>query len=239
MASNLRKRIHMTKSNGKSKFTWLIPVTTLLLLIGLYFVSDSYRNFMTDAYRKLSGGNPEEIQSWVSEFGAWGFAVIAFLMVLQTLIPFLPSLVIMVVSVLGYGPIWGSALAWGGLLLAGSIAYTIGNLLGPSGTVKMIGKNTENKMEDLVDRYGFWGVIAARISPVISTDAVSLVAGIVKMNYFRFITATAIGTLPLIIAIAWLGQDLNRMKPGLIAISVVSLAVFAIYVWIDRHREKA
>jgi uncharacterized membrane protein YdjX (TVP38/TMEM64 family) len=157
-------------------------------------------------------------------------------MLLQTLVAFLPSVLIMVVSVLAYGAMWGSLLAWGGLLVAALMAYCIGRALGPITISKLIGSKTEHQVATFVDRYGFWGIIAARISPALSTDAVSYAAGLTRMRLASFLVATAAGILPLVALIAFLGEDIDRLKTGLIWISVISLLVFLGYVIYD-HRK--
>jgi uncharacterized membrane protein YdjX (TVP38/TMEM64 family) len=156
-------------------------------------------------------------------------------MLLQTLIPFLPSVVTMVVAVLGYGPVRGGILAWGGLLLAACLGYGIGRAFGPVTVDRLIGSRAERKVEQFVERYGVWAVIAARIAPMISTDAISIVAGLAGMGFWRFLLATAAGTLPLTILVAWLGADIQRLGSGLIWASVVSLILFGAYVVYD-HR---
>jgi len=94
-------------------------------------------------------------------------------MVAQTLLAFIPSVLIMVVSVLAYGPLWGGLLSWGGLVMAALVAYGIGRALGPVTVDRLIGRKTEQKLKRFVERYGVWGIIVARISPALSTDAVS------------------------------------------------------------------
>jgi uncharacterized membrane protein YdjX (TVP38/TMEM64 family) len=88
-----------------------------------------------------------------------------------------------------------------------------------------------------VERYGFWGIIAARISPALSTDAVSYVAGLTGMRRFRFLFATAVGILPLVALIVFLGKDIHRLKTGLIWISISSLLVFLGYVIYDHWKQ--
>jgi uncharacterized membrane protein YdjX (TVP38/TMEM64 family) len=90
-----------------------------------------------------------------------------------------------------------------------------------------------------VEDYGVWAVIAARLSPVLSTDAVSIVAGLLGMGWRRFLLATAAGTLPLVVLIAVLGTDIDRMETGLIWISAVSLAAVVGYAVWRRRTGKA
>lgn len=206
-------------------------------MVGLYFWWPAYHDFLKEAYTKLSSGEREEVRRWIEGFGAWGALVILALMILQTLIPFLPSLLTMVVAVLAYGAWLGGLVAWGGLLVAAALGYAIGLLVGPVTVDHIIGGKTEGKVEHFVDRYGSWAIVAARISPALSTDAVSIVAGLVKMPFLKFALATAAGTLPLTILVSWLGEDIDRLKAGLIWISVISLLIFVGYVvWDKKHR---
>lgn len=226
------------KNESRSKWTWILPLTILAGMLGLYFVWPGYRQFVDEAYRTLSSGNQQQVEEWVSGFGAWGFVAIIALMLLQTLLPFLPSLLPMVIAVVAFGPLKGGIVAWAGLLIAACVGFGIGRAFGPVTIDRLIGGKTEEKVERFVERYGLWAVVAARISPILSTDAVSIVAGLVKMQFRTFVTATAAGTLPLTVLIAFLGSETQRLKTGLIVISIVSAAVFIAYVIYDRRRRE-
>lgn len=216
----------------------MLPLAFVAALVGLYFLWPSFQSFIDEAVDVLRSGERARVEQWVQGFGAWGVVIILVLMLLQTLLAFLPSLVTMVVAVLAYGPLVGGALAWGGLILAASLGYGIGRSLGPVTVDRLIGTKTERKVSRFVERYGAWAIVAARISPVLSTDAVSFAAGLVKMRYLRFLLATAAGTLPLTVLIAYLGSDVERLKSGLIWVSVVSLVVFVGYVVYDRRKRR-
>ena len=230
---------HQQTRSGEERrqgtWTWVVPLGILAGLVGLYFVWPDFQSFINKAYNVLASGEQQRVEAWVSSFGAWGFAAILALMLLQTVLAFLPSLLPMVVSVLSYGPVMGGVLAWAGLQVAACLGYGIGRSVGPVTVDRLIGSEAERKVERFVDRYGVWAIVAARISPVLSTDAVSIVAGLVKMSFLRFIVATAVGTLPLAVAVAWLGADISRLKTGLIVISAASLAIFIGYVVYDRR----
>lgn len=220
---------------AQSKWTWIIPLGVLAVLVGTYFLWPGFQTFADEGYDVLASEDQERVEQWVNGYGPWGFAVIFALMAMQTLIPILPSILAMVAAVLAYGPFLGGVIAWGGMLLAASLGYGIGRSVGPVTVDRLIGSDTEQKVERFVERYGLWAVIAARVSPVLSTDAVSIVAGLVTMGFWRFLLATAIGTLPLTILIAILGADIERLKTGLVWVSVASLALFVGYVLYDRR----
>ena len=221
---------------SKSNWTWIVPVAVLAALVGLYFLWPDFQQFVNKAYAVLSSEDRQRIETWVAQYGAWGFVVIYALMLMQTIVPILPSVIAMVASVLAFGPVVGGFVAWSGMLLAAALGYAIGAVVGPVTVDRLLGSKAKHRLEGYLDRYGFWAIIAARISPVLSTDAVSIVAGLVSMKFLRFIAATAAGTLPLTVLIAFLGEDIERLETGLIWLSAVSLAVFIAYVLYDRRK---
>ena len=223
------------ESRDQSKWVWGLPLVLVALLAVLYFVWPTFHSFVGEAYQVLSSGRQERIETWVSQFGAWSFAVVLGLMLLQTVLAFLPSVATMVVAVVAFGPWVGGLLAWGGLLLAATLGYSIGRSFGVASVDRLIGAKTERKVEDFLERYGIWAIIAARLSPVFSTDAVSIAAGLARMKFLPFLAATAAGTLPLTVLVAWLGADISRLKNGLVWISIASLAIFVAYVVYDQR----
>jgi len=81
-------------------------------------------------------------------------------------------------------------------------------------------------------------VTITRINPFLSNDAISFVAGILKMEYWKFISATILGISPLLIFIAFVGTNTNSLKSGLLWGSIASILIFLIYVWWDKSAKK-
>jgi uncharacterized membrane protein YdjX (TVP38/TMEM64 family) len=227
------------EGRGRALLSWAVPAAVLGTLVGLYFVWPAYAGFVDKAWRLLSAGDREALSAWIRGYGAWGPAVLLALMVAQTVVAVIPSLLPMVACVLAYGPWWGGALAFGGLLVSAAVGYGLGRWLGPVTVGRLLGAKTRERMNGVVEDYGVWAVIAARLSPVLSTDAVSIVAGLLGMGWRRFLLATAAGTLPLVVLIAVLGTDIDRMETGLIWISAVSLAAVVGYAVWRRRTGKA
>lgn len=234
--ANQNRGTTTSNEQSESRWTWLIPLALIALLVGLYFAIPPYRDFADKAYSLLTGGNQEAFETWVRGFGVWGPMVILALMIMQTLLAFIPSVLIMVVTVVAYGPLWGGLLTWVGLMVAAAVGYGIGRAVGPATVYQLIGEKTESEVEGFVQDYGVWAIVAARVSPALSTDAVSFVAGLVKMGWLRFILATGAGILPLTVLIAFLGSDFQRLESGLIWVSVVSVVLFLGYVAFDKWR---
>src|SRR5690606_2783992 len=150
-----------------------------------------------------------------------------------------PSIALMVVSVLAFGPVWGGLIILISVFIASSIGYFIGRYFGPVIVEKLIGHKTEKKIGDFIDDYGFWAVIVTRLNPFLSNDAISFVAGILKMGYWKFMGATLVGIAPLTLFIAIIGKSTDALKNGLLWGSFVSLVLFGLYVYWDKHKRKS
>lgn len=227
-----------TTSVKQSKKPLYFSLAIIAALVLSYFFIPSVQEFLSNSWEVLTSDDEERIQTWVSQFGYWGPVVIIVALVLQMFLLVIPTPLLMVVTILAYGPIIGSFILFGGVFLASTIGYMIGRYFGPVIVEKLIGPKTERKISSFIEDYGFWTVIVVRLSPFLSNDAISFVGGVLKMGYWRFIGATMIGISPLIVFIAWLGGDYERLKSGLLWTSIVSIALFILFIWWDKKIRK-
>ncbi len=233
------KNAHQQQEVQSSRVPLVVSLLIIATLVGLYFASPGYQQFMDKAWDVLSSGDRQRVSEWVGQFNFWGAVVIIGAMTVQMFLFVVPSVLLMVVSVLAYGKIWGAVVAYLAVLTASTIGYFIGKMLGPLTVYKLIGQKSENKLEFYIERYGWWMVIIFRISPFLSNDAISLVAGLLKLSYWKFIMATITGITPLVVLIAWLGEsEIEAMKDGLLWASVTSILFFAAFLLTDRKNRR-
>lgn len=186
----------------------------------------------------MLGSNDEQrISDWVSQFEIWGPLIIVGAMVLQMFMFIIPSFLLMVVTIIAYGPWLGSGIILVAIFTASTIGYGVGVNFGTPVIQRILGEKTEKKITGFLEDYGFWAVIVTRVSPFLSNDAISIIAGMLRMGYWKFIASTMLGILPLTIIIAVLGQNNESMKTGLIWVGAISLLGFIGYVWWDRKRK--
>lgn len=228
-----------TTSVKKSKAPLFISIGIVVAVLLSYFFIPQAQDFLDTTWNVLTSGDKQRVHEWVGQFGWFGPAVIVLTMVLQMFLIVIPTPVLMVVAILAYGPVWGSLILFVAIFTASSVGYFIGRYLSPVVVEKLIGKKTEKKITSFIEDYGFWTVIVVRLSPFLSNDAISFVGGILKMGYWKFIGATMIGISPLIIFIAYLGGNYDRLKTGLIWTSVVSLLLFIVFVWWDKTKRNS
>lgn len=171
-----------------------------------YGLRADFRDFVHQAWSVLTSENRRRIGAWVSQFGPWGVVVLLLFYLVQMFAFFLPSWLLIIVSVIAYGPLLGGTVALGGILLAATVAYGFGRLFSEVTVKKLVGEESEEKMRGYLDRYGFWLVVIFRLAPFLSNDIISFVAGLSTMNYGKFAAATVLGISPLIGLIAYLGE---------------------------------
>ena len=222
----------------QSKWPLYLSLALLTGAVLAYFFIPAVNEFFKEAWNVLSSGNEQRIKNWVSQFGWWGPFVIVLAMIAQMFLLVVPTPLLMVVTVLAYGPFGGTAIILAAVFCASSIGYVLGAYLGTPLVERLLGTKTEKKVISFIDDYGFWAVIVTRLSPFLSNDAISFVGGMLRMGYWRFIGATMLGIFPLTVLIAYLGENNDRLKTGLIWVSIISLVGFIAYVWWDKRRKK-
>lgn len=225
------------------KINWLhlLPIIITVLIIGSlilsWFLSPKVQNFSKEAWDVLRSGNREQLRGWVSQFGAAGVIFLFFFFLVQMFAFVIPSWFLVVVSVLAYGPLIGGIVALAGSVFAASVAYWIGRLFSEFTTKKIIGQKSEKKMRVYLERYGFWVVAIFKLAPFLSNDIISYAAGLVSMSFPRFFLASVIGTSPLVILIAFLGETNERLWNGFFVVSFISIVGFLVYVWWDQKQQ--
>lgn len=214
---------------------------TALLVLGLilsYFFYAPFGDFIDETWQVLMSNDERRIQAYFKDFGFWGPLAIVGLLILQIFLVVFPSWLPMIVAVLAYGFIGGVAISVVGVALSSSLGYLIGKLLGEDNLEKVLGKKKNKKVNKMVEEYGFWAVALFRVSPFLSNDAISIIAGMLTMGYRKFIFATLTGIVPLALAIGYFAEDTETLKTGLYWIGGAGLLLYGVYIYIDRKKKK-
>ena len=225
-----------TENVKQSKWPLFISLGILATLIILYFFVPDINNFFKESFNIITSSNKQRISNWVDELNFWGPFFIVLAMVVQMFLIVIPSPLLMLVSVLAYGPWWGTLISVTAIFTASTIGYVVGKYLGEVAIARIVGNKKEKQLEFYVEKYGFWAVIITRLAPFLSNDAISFVGGILRMGYWKFIGATLAGILPLAALIGYLGENWERLKTGLIWVSAISIVLFIGYVIYDRKK---
>lgn len=224
------------KRDKTSKLPLILSLCMVVGFVVSYLVFPGFERGVNEAFDVLTSEDEERISAWVSQFGAWGPIVIVVGMVLQMFFFIIPNILLIFISVVSYGPVWGSVLAWLGIFFASSVGYLIGRKLSPVIVQRLVSEKTQRKLREFIRSYGMKAIVALRLSSL-SNDGLSLVAGLLNMDYQRFIKATMIGITPLITVIALFGHS-GKIEKGLVFVGVFLLVCLVIYVIIDKRQER-
>ena len=219
------------------KLPVIISFSLLATIVILYFTIPSFQSFIKRAFEILTSDDEQRISKWVAQLKWVGPVVIILIMILQMFLFVVPNIFIMMVAIISYGPIWGSVISMLGVFASSSTGYIIGRYLGPVTVHKLMGENTRRKISEFIRRYGVTAIAITRISSF-SNDSLSIVAGLLKMNYRRYILATLAGITPLVVLLAIYGKN-GKILKSLIWIAAISLVFLIAYIIIMNKRKKA
>lgn len=196
------------------------------------------------------------ITNW---YTATGYVGIILAMALESCCIPLPSEIVMPLAgyfvFTGKFSLPGVAIAGAvGCVLGSAVAYAIGAsggrpLLLKYGKYILISKADSDRADRWFARYGAPVAFFSRLLPVVRTY-ISLPAGISRMNFWKFIAFTLLGSLPWTFALAYVGfklgdkiqhaSQLSTVFHGLdIIIIIVLIALVALYVYRHVQKDKA
>ncbi|TDE17154.1 TVP38/TMEM64 family protein [Dyadobacter psychrotolerans] len=224
------------KSKGNNSLLW-ISLALLGGLVASYFIFPAFKGGINEAFGVITSEDPARIKIWVKRFGALGPIVLILAMTAQMFLLIIPNLLLFIIAIICYGPIWGSLICLTGVFASSSLGFMIGRKLGPGAIDRFVSEKAQKKISVFVKRYGAKAIAIARLSSLAS-DALGFVAGILEMQYKKFIIATMSGVLPVIILIAIFGKS-GKIERGLLLIAGISLIVLGVYIFLDRKKRQA
>ncbi len=171
-----------------------------------------------------------EVAGYLRGFGLWTPAVSLLLMIAQAVIAPLPSSLIAGANGVLYGVWWGSLLSWAGGLAGAMASFWLARLLGEGVVGRWIEPRYIERIDRLGEVHGFWIVLAARLTPVISLDFIGYLAGLSRMRFGRYMLANLIGIAPGMLAYTLLGHDLALAQISGWRVSLILLAGLVLYL---------
>lgn len=203
----------------------LVCVSILLLLVGWGFRAE----LIPAIQQMFSADSMNAVADYLRGFGIWTLVVSLIMMVLQAVIAPLPSTLIIGANGVIFGVWQGVLLSWFGVLAGASVSYWLARWLGREFIVRWFGNTHLQQVDRMSDTDGFWIVLMARLIPIISLDVISYLAGLSRMEYWRFLIASAIGMLPSVIVYTIIAHDLALAQLSIWRISILGILAIVVY----------
>lgn len=173
----------------------------LLLLVAIYWGA-SEAGLIPDL------GDRNSLRAQVEAWGFWGPFMLILLMAAAIIFSPIPSAPIAVVAGAAYGPLLGTALVVAGAVVGAIVAFWIARCLGYE-TLRCwpAARRMLDKLDDGRSQTRLMAIVFfSRLLPFISFDAVSYVAGLTPLAFWRFALATFAGVVPVSFGLAYFGD---------------------------------
>lgn len=230
------RTIDRADNRKTSKAPLIISLSVLAILAACYWLIPAFQEGVNEAYRILTSKDEKRIRKWVSTFGFAGPIILILLMVVQMFLFVVPNVLVMIIAITSYGPVWGAIISLLGVFASSSVGYMIGRHLSPHIVHKLVSVKTEERIASFIKAYGVPAIAITRLSSL-SNDSLSIVVGILKMGYRKYILATLGGITPLIVLLAIYGGN-GKIEKALIWIAGISLVLLIIYIFLDKRRKR-
>jgi uncharacterized membrane protein YdjX (TVP38/TMEM64 family) len=140
----------------------------------------------------------------LGQAGAWAWAAGYGLLAADLVLPVPGTVVIAALGYL-YGVVLGGFIAGCGMMTAGLLGYGLGWFLGERFARRWLGERDYEVGRSLFVKGGGWIVAVSRALPVLP-EVISCTAGLVRMDFRRFVVALACGSFPMGLLFAAIGQ---------------------------------
>jgi uncharacterized membrane protein YdjX (TVP38/TMEM64 family) len=201
------------------------------LLLGLVLVAllVALIRWWEPLYQFLS--DQEQVAAWVQGLGLWGPVAITALEMIQALLAPIPGQAIEAVSGYLYGPWLGVVFPLIGIAIGSLITFTLARRFGRPLVIRLIGKSSMDRLDDLVDRGGAPFFFLIWLLPFAPDDLACVAAGLTPMPTRQFMILMVVGRLPGIFVSVWVGANAARIEPVWWGVLFVVIAIAALIFW--------
>lgn len=171
------------------------------------------------------------VERFVAAWGAWSALASVALMVLHSFLP-LPAEVIPMANGVLFGPVLGVALTWIGAMLGAALSFALARWLGRDFARLVLSEARLRRVLALSPHPGT--LLYVRLVPLISFNLVNYAAGLLGVSWWTFLWTTALGILPLTVAMVLLGSAMLRAPVWLWP--VIAAALLLLWFAVARRR---
>jgi len=177
----------------------------------------------------LADMSPADAQRFAASWGAWSAVVAVLLMVLHSFVP-LPAEIIAIANGMLFGTWLGIALTWAGAMLGAVLSCAVARALGRPFVRLLVSERRWRQVETL--SLTPTTLLVVRLVPLISFNLVNYAAGLLGVRWWPFLWTTALGILPLTVAMVVAGEGMLHVPLWL----WFAIAAAVILLWLALQR---
>ncbi|MFP4052964.1 MAG: TVP38/TMEM64 family protein [Phycisphaerae bacterium] len=178
-----------------------------------------------------------EFAAWIASTKTYAWALAIALLVGDLFLP-IPAAPVVATAGVIYGTFWGGVIGAVGSILAGLVAYALARLAGREASRLLASEEEMADLQRFFDTWGVGGIIASRAMPVVP-EVLTFMAGLARMHLGRFVSALAIGAIPMGFLLAWAGSTMSTSSTLLLVLTLVPAGLWCVYlVWAQSLRAR-
>lgn len=188
----------------------------------------------------------ETILGYVPASPFWAAVFLLFLHAVKSLSIFFPILILQVVGGFLFPPVVALIVNTLGVIVDAIIPYGIGRTSGKDSSKKLEEKHP--KLAEIVKYQQGKGTFMAfflRVVYVLPGDVVGMYLGAIKVDVFKYIAGSVLGSLPGLITATLLGTSITDPSSPMFIVSLVLLvgssvvSIMVYYIWIRAQKKKS
>lgn len=151
--------------------------------------------------------NRQNLEAFISSFGAWAPIVYVIVYTISAPIPFLAP-VLSAAGGLLFGTLWGMLLVLGSATASALIPFYLARMLGREWVEQQVkGKKIEKFYQQSEGSTGFLFIMLMRLIPALPWEVQNYAAGLTQVALPTFAAGTAVGILPGSFSLVFLGAS--------------------------------
>lgn len=170
------------------------------------------------------------------DLGPWAPMALVALFVVQQLLPVFPNFVLIALAGLLFGFPWGVVWSCLGGTLAAAVLYVVGQVLGRGLVTRLVSEEHLLVAESMMLRRGAWSIVGIRMLPVLPSNLISYMGGILRLPLGTFLLGTAIGGLPGTVLYTVLGERITQPSDPVFWLALLGLVAMALTAFLLDRR---
>lgn len=174
------------------------------------------------------------LQALIAPWGPWAPLASVLLMVIHTVVPF-PAELLTAANGLLFGLWGGLVVSWIGAMAGACVGFSLARMLGRATLERIVPAKALGPMDSLIGRAGWEVALVVRLVPVISFNLVNFALGFTCLPWRTFLWTTAIGILPVDVAVVATGYGIGH-NHHILPWALLGLALLTAGGLLMRHR---
>jgi uncharacterized membrane protein YdjX (TVP38/TMEM64 family) len=180
--------------------------------------------------------NVQQSKEFILSFGIYAPVVFIGLQVFQILLGIIPASPLILIGGYVFGSLLGSLYSIIGITIGSLFAFHLAKRLGRPFVKKIVNKKYINKFDKIKENNLAVTLFVLFLLPMLPNDAFCYLAGLTKLHYKKYLLIVALGRLPVVIMLSFLGFQISKLNTLFTVIAIVLLIFISIILLLQKER---